>query len=189
MANLNLGELKAHLLVVGDDQDTRLQIICNGVNSRIASATSRDWKQDTRIETYRGTGTDALCLRHWPIAQLLGLSVDGTEWDVDDEDVVSVNGQDGILYRTDEDVWPRSRKQNISVTYIGGPDVVPEDLRLAALEMAVFVFQASGGRKSVDAGSSQISMQLVDQAMEKLPTVQRAIEDHADWMRGYYRGG
>lgn len=180
----SLEDIKDYLGVKGTGRDARLQLLSTGVDAFVCAQTNRDWQPIVRaLDAYQGNNTDSLVLRHKPASLLTAVKVDTVVIDVTDDDQVVLDGAQAILYRTSGSVWPESKKFNILVSYTGG-QLPPADLKMAALELAAWINQSSGGKREVATAGFKTS--LYASAMKNLPQAADIIEfytDHASrWM-------
>lgn len=178
---LTVDSLKAYLKLSGTGRDAGLQLIVDTINAKIPTLTRRDWQRAARTEKRRGTGTPDLVLRHIPVTEVASLTVNGTAVDVEDEDVVTLDGERGILTMENGGVFPEGAR--VLVAYTGGPDGWPDDLMGAALEMAAYCYKASGGLSSSKGLSG--SDTFVEGAIENLPLVCGTLQYHTDSAAGY----
>lgn len=193
MAIIGADDLRTYLKLASGEASDRLALFTSGASGWLEKQIGRQWGQRLRQnELHRGRGTPYLVVRHFPIASLTALVVDTIALDVTNPDVVDIiNPAQGIIARTDDDVFADSMKRNISVSYVGGPTTVPADLKLAALEVAAYVFQTTGGRMNVSDGGTAVS--FVDLRVQEaaalggknggfkaLPMVNGVIENYRD---------
>jgi hypothetical protein len=186
MAELvTLDEVKDHLNIYGTGRDDRLELVRRGVSSFVFGYTGRDWEEATRTdEAHRGDGIDSLLLDHYPASALTKVEVDGNAYDHTNDKKVSLDGDRGILYRTDGGVWPETNRPIIIVSYTGGLDP-PDDLKLAVLEIVAWLEQSRGGKSAVSVAG--IRMDLHRKGLTELPQAKDVLEFHSDWARGYRR--
>lgn len=181
-------ELQSFLdIATGEEDAARLTLFAEKAGEVVRAATGRTWAQSAQDEWHVGTGTEYLVLDHYPVVgDLTTLTVDGVVLDVADEDVVDVvTPSRGIVRRTDGLTFPvGTGKRNVHVTYTGGPSAVPADLKAAALELAAWLYQTTGGRTggSVDGLSSNL-VELSGEGMIGLPTVRAALDRHRDVLK------
>jgi hypothetical protein len=104
-------------------------------------------------ETLRGNGTDRIKVDNYPVTNINSIDVGQTTLGPDQFQLETMPGRPdrnaGIIERTDQRVWPRSRQ--ISVGYDWGFQNVPgvvkavvEDMVVEALEKAVADRESSG---------------------------------------------
>lgn len=186
MAIITTADFRAFLDLGTEEDEARLAFFVNGASGYLVDATGRDWQQVTRTnELHRGTGTEYLTLRHYPLVSLSALTDDGIVFDVANPKIVDFYKPSvGIIVRTDGRCWTRSLRRQISVSYVGGPSAVPSALTLAALDLAAFVYQTTGGRTS--AGDSGVSVNFKEvAALCDLPTVKSVLDQYSDVARGF----
>lgn len=164
----------------------RLASVCEFASSWLLAKIGRDFEQTTRTDVLRGNGTKFLVLRNYPVASLTSITVqDGTltttidvtnNLEVDLEDA-----QNGIIVRTNGDKWPKQPYRNITVVYVGGPTSVPDYLSGAALELAAYLYQTTGGRLDVSTPEGHVSfINLANKGFLGLPAVMNAITQSQD---------
>lgn len=182
-AILTLEELKDHLGISGIGRDARLNPIVSGIEGFIRERTARDWQKLVRTdEKYRGNGTDVLALANYPASLLTKVLIDTTALDTTDEKIVYLDGPRGQLVRTEGGGWPvhAHGRPWITVSYTGGKDPTPS-LKMAALELAAWVHQATGGRTGISSGG--VTIGLMGEALSELPTAADILDSHTDWAR------
>lgn len=184
MSVLTTDDLRNYLALGSSVNEDALAIIASGVSNVLCERTGRDWRRLTRTaEKHQGTGTKYLVVRHYPIVSVSALLIDGTSiGDVTDDDIIDiVKPEQGIIMRTDGDVFPAADKRNLSVTYIGGPAAIPAGLKLAACELGAWIYQTKGGRMSASGADLSVSLQsLANQGLSALPAVAEAIQIYGD---------
>lgn len=200
MPDVTLGELKDYLGVTDSLRDIRLRELVFYANDFVRVRTGRDWQSISRTEMYQGNGTDSLVLRNNPVQSLTSVTVDGVAIDLTTDRVIAINLAQGILYRTDgrvfgpqdapfapfqggTGVFPHSRRYLITVVYTGGALTVPHSLHGATLEIAAYLWNASGGQ--VSATAAGLAVRLTEKDMDKIPTVKAALDLWVDPARGY----
>lgn len=167
MAFVDTKDLITYLgLNAAAENPDRLDQIVKYVNDWIVDQTGRDWAQCARTDSVRGNGHRELVLRHYPVASLTSCTVkDGTlstTLDVTDPLVVDlVNPEQGILMRTDGDVWPKAEYRNVTIVYVGGPAQVPGYLTTAALEAAAYLYQTTGGRTGASTPEGSVQFERI----------------------------
>lgn len=181
-AIITLGNLKDYLQAVGSGRDAKLQLLVDGVNDVVTEETGRDWTSKARDEYYAGSGTSRLVLAHYPIQSVSDISEDGTDVDHTDTEEVEIEHDRGILIRVNG-VWWKTEEKVYRIQYTGGPASIPSDLKLAALDMAAWVYRQTGGLSSESSMSE--SMQLAQDSLLKLPAVRGTLERRSDAVRGY----
>lgn len=178
--------LQDHLRISGVSRPVQVSTLVEAINEYVTRYTRRDWVNTTRTdEAHAANGEkDVLVLRHYPVTTLTSVTVEGTAWDVSDDDLMALNGEQGLLYRTDGNPWPNTRnRQVILVTYDGGPSEIAAGLRLAALELGSYVLRSLGGRTGVNEGGK--SENIVTVPMVELPTTWPLLDRYVDHARGW----
>lgn len=140
-----LQNLKDHLGITGTDEDDLLTSITNGVNSYIERVTKRAWGE-TKTATDELQDYDAIIfLDKVAISAVTTVKLGyGDDFDVLDADSYRWNKYGRLLLS--HDIY-RSRStedfDELKITYDYGTATVPEDLYLAALQLATSLY-ASG---------------------------------------------
>lgn len=179
-------EVQAYLGLPDTADLERIALIADGVNGYLTARLGRDWSTGPRTETLLGSGTKELVLSHYPVASLTSLTLDGRTVDVTNPKLVDVvNPGQGIVALTDGSVFERCAYRSVLISYTGGPGDPPADLRAAALELASWLYQTTGGRTAVtDSGTSvtfaALTSQGVSQGVDALPLVQSVLQRYAD---------
>lgn len=173
-------ELKNHLEFSGSGRDTRLGVVVSGLNAWLTKWLRRPFVQTERTETYRGTGTKALILKHYPVVSIADLSYDGEDIDHTDDDEVVLEGDPGILWRT-YGIWNPTVRELYSITYTAGLDGVPDDLKWAVLELGAFAEKTKGGRLQTQ---GIIRESLFEGSLMELPLVRDVLWEYRDKREG-----
>lgn len=159
MAIIALNDLKTYCNIPSGDtsEDAKLQILVDLTNVSIDQYVGRTLAetQYTR-EIYDGTGTEALCLRNYPISEVTEVLIAGvpiyslnpySNPTVDQGETPAPaqyssygswyiqNAEDGILFHSI--CWPSGRAI-VKVSYKAGYADIPPDIFAGALEMASF---------------------------------------------------
>jgi hypothetical protein len=143
MAIVEINAYKDYIGLSGTSEDTKLQILIDAVNLSINAYVGRELEEAEYDEIYDGPGTDALCLRNFPIVRgesdLVTVTVAGVELD-ESADYTEYgwyiqNVNDGIIFN--RGCWPSGR-DIIQVEYTAGYAVIPADVLLGAYEMTSF---------------------------------------------------
>jgi hypothetical protein len=121
-----------------DDQEAYASLLINGASRLANNYARRHLAARDYTETYDGTGVERLILREFPINSVSSVRIDGDRNFGADTEVTDyiVYEEEGELWRT-AGVWPDYRK-GIQVQYNAGLDPVPEDLKIAVLEVVAF---------------------------------------------------
>lgn len=147
-AFVSLDDAKQWIGVKGDDFDQQIALLADAVSAFIERHTGRTFVQRTyTAETYNGSGTNFLRLRHFPVVSVTTLTVtrtedgspetltEGTDFDVD-----TVAG----LIKLRSVAAPFDRLfQNVSITYVAGQGVresIDVDARALCLEMLKIIW-------------------------------------------------
>ena len=200
MPDITLGELKEYIGIPAADttRDRRVTTLANTANAYVRRRTGRAWGVETLTETYQGTGTRSLTLRRYPVTNLVSVTIGSWSVELTDDTIISCDKRQGILYRTDGLHWesgfygevpsrydrrfPDTHRYLISVVYAAGLDV-PDDLHGVTLEIAQFLWNASGGITGESGGGVRTS--LSDKDLSKIPTVRDILESYEDPAKGY----
>lgn len=155
-------DLKTYLGISGTREDSKLDLLINGVESAVKRYTGREFaSQSYTGELYDGTGTPYLYLRQRPVTAVSDLRVAQSAFggaghaDAFESDTQWTKDEDFILHRDDESehnrgllivvrskwpttpqgIWPEG-VSNIQVDYTAGYASIPEDLKLAIYQLA-----------------------------------------------------
>lgn len=149
MAIITLEDLKTYAGLDPDniEEDEKLNWIIDAVHLSIDHYVGRTLiETEYEGELYDGPGTEALCLRNYPVTEvtavwLAGVEVPASEPYSDTPVYGSYgsyyiqNADDGILFHSL--CWPSGRAI-IKIDYKAGYDTIPPDIFLGTLEMAEF---------------------------------------------------
>ena len=154
---LTLAELKSYLGIAADDtsQDTRLQLIVDAVNEQIEQTTLRNYGSDktrTEVHDYR----DSIFLQRMGVKSITSVKLyqTGTETESDalDSDSYTFNRYGRLtLDQNYGDDYNRGDYNGVTVVYVYGKftgEVVPADLKLAALQQAREFYEGTSGSDS-----------------------------------------
>lgn len=164
---VTLAQAKRFLDVVGDSKDSLLNEMINGVSSFIEGYCDRTFKEQAITEYKKGSGTDELVLKCWPIVSgSVTLSENQSGDATDDFDTVPasdywVHEDEGILQLVSGvfTKLPRKYKAVYTAGYIlqggevgEGSLALPEEVELAALKLisAVMNQRKAGGTSEQD---------------------------------------
>ena len=86
-----------------------------------------------RSEKLRGNGTDKIYLDYRPVTEILELKVNGVKKDLPKftERYIELMSLNGIYY-TDNTLYNHDKADYIEVSYMGGYEIIPNDLLLAS---------------------------------------------------------
>ena len=178
-------DIKDYLGLAGTGRDAKVTLLANGLNEFVETYTGRDWQQVSRVaEKYPGPGGRVLVLRHYPVTVITTLTEDGSTIDVTLSSEVELDGDQGFVYRIAGN-WFKTLERVYTITYTGGPDGVPFDLKMAALEMVAYLWRSSGGRREY--GTGMIINKLFFDSLTKLPGVRDALDQNRDSARTLIR--
>lgn len=146
---VTLEEYKSYMGINSDGQDTEIEAIIPKVSNLVKTICKRsfvDYVNDTKIENFSG-GTDKFLLREYPILTILDVEysvdygktytslVEYTDYVLDEEGgyIVSTNiDSDG-----NQVAFPKYIN-GYKVYYNGGYEELPEDLKLAVLDLITY---------------------------------------------------
>lgn len=123
-----------------------LQLLVNGVTKYVENYIKRTLSYEETTRYLDGPGTEVLVLPDYPISSLDAIYVDsnrsfGDETE-EDSDNYYVDDTAGRIEKLNGIVWPAGRR-NIKITYTKGFSSIPDDLRLAGLEVAAIKWNES----------------------------------------------
>lgn len=178
---IGIADLSAYTRQTLDPDDALAIIACDAACEVVRGYTRQLINFVSMDEiTVDGTGRCSLLLPELPVLEVLDVETmedDGSDILVLAEGTDYRVGDGGILWRLDDEVWPRGHK-NVTVTYDhgwgletpGSGDLfepVPSDIRLIALDIAASLFHVTsigvGGVKSETIGN--YSYTLADAAV------------------------
>lgn len=133
-----LAELRAQDAIGASFTGDQLRAVQAAVEDRFEEATGVAWVRRGRRQILNGDGSDRLVLDHWPVRELVSLSVDGT-----DSLATAVSWEDGWLYLPGG--FPTGER-NVVVTYVHGYDAPPADLKAKALLYARYLLLGGNSR-------------------------------------------
>lgn len=154
----SLDDLKTWLGVTGTGQDGMLTRLITAASAFIESWLSRTVAVTDYTETRDGNNTMRLMLRHYPVAAITSVSIDGV--------AIGAAGsaiENGYVF-DDKQVLLRGYRfthgyQNVTIVYSAGlssnaPNDVPGDLQQACIELAALKY-----RRRMNEGNSSKSIQ------------------------------
>lgn len=142
---VSLADAKAHLRQTNTSQDDQIRVMLIAATRIVEQWTGRTWVRETATETYDG-GRTAIPLRRSPVRTVNTVTESGTTLTVTDW---FLRGDAPILVRgttTGPGTWAYGQ-QNVSVTYVAGPQEVPAPVREAIKRVlaALWTSQRGGG--------------------------------------------
>lgn len=152
---LTLAELKTYLGITGTEQDATLQLVVDAVNAQIEQSTLRNYGADktrTEVHDYR----DSIFLQRMGVKSITSVKhyQTGTEVETDplDTDSYTFNKYGRLtLDQNYGDDYNRNDYNALTVVYVYGlltGEVVPADLKLAALQQAREFYEGTSGTDS-----------------------------------------
>lgn len=161
---ITLAEYKAYEGITSTTQDTEINTIIPKVSQLIKNICRRsfiDWVDDSKTEVF--SGGQALILAETPVLQIQGVEYSSdyganytslteyTDWvlDIENQQILPLNS-------TGE--FPRSIN-GYRVTYTAGFEAVPQDIKLAALDLVTYYMKHEGAVRSqvaVTSGTAQV---------------------------------
>lgn len=159
MALITIDDVKLFLGITDASTDAELQAIVDYVCAFIQTELGRNIEEIAIIDEIHETDgyMKNFFLKEWPINLGEAFTV---EWDNDafDATAYEVDDLQGVLYMNRA---PRKTPTKFTVTYTGGYDPVPEDIKLVAVMLAANIFQAGGGGNAggIGTGGGDITSQ------------------------------
>jgi hypothetical protein len=174
MAIIDVATLKTFLGITTTKEDALLGYVVDAVNVSINSYLGRQLEStEYESELYDGSGTDALCLKNYPIVEVTTIKVfevevlertdtqDSWGWYIRDP-------ESGIVFY--DPCWPRVRGC-ITVSYEAGYEDIPADILLGTLEMAAYyrnTISKRAGVTSQNLGSFSQTFAGIGQVADRL---------------------
>lgn len=140
---VSIDEVKEQLRWTRSDSDEKLRRTVLAANAAVEDYTDRSWRRKSVTETYDG-GRSEIVLRSSPVRSITSVTEGDTALSATD---YFVRSGAPILVRgssTSPSVW-QSGLENISVTYVVGPQEIPEAVRRAVMETARAMWQSQRG--------------------------------------------
>jgi uncharacterized phiE125 gp8 family phage protein len=168
MANLvTLAEYKAYAGISSDTQDTIINAIIPKVSRLVKSLCYRtfvDYVNDAKTEVYSG-GTSKFHLKEYPVISVTGVEV-STDYGNTYTDLVEFT--DYVLDKEDDAVtvinatcFPRM-VNGYRVTYYGGYETLPDDLKIAVLDLITYYIKNDGSVHSPKApGTNTVQIEYI----------------------------
>lgn len=136
-------EYKAYAGITSANQDTEIDTLIPKVSQLIKSYCRRsftDYAADAKVESFNG-GTDKYYLKEYPLLTMLSVeySTDyGQNYNALEEYVDFVADiEDSSIISLATNGFPRAIN-GYNITYTAGYDTVPEDLKLAAMDLVTY---------------------------------------------------
>lgn len=153
---LDLATLKAYLNVTDNSQDTRLQLIVDATNDYVESITRLNYGADktrTEVHDYK----DNIYLDRMGVKSITSIKLYQTGTETEPTNPLVANSYTFnkvgrlTLDQTINDDYSRDDYNSVHVTYVYGKDagdIIPNDLKLAALQYASEFSSATAGSDS-----------------------------------------
>lgn len=178
---ITLAEYKAYAGISSDKQDTAIKSIIPKASALVKSVCRRsfiDYRNESKVENF-GSGSDKIYLGEFPIinVEMVEYSEDyGASYTnlVEYTDYV-VNKEEGYLYFIN---WATTPKliNGYRVTYTAGFEQLPEDIKIATMDLVTYYLKGDFTVKSQrDAGSNTVQIEYITK--NTLPShIQRVLE-------------
>jgi uncharacterized phiE125 gp8 family phage protein len=144
---VTLAQVKEHLEIVNNDQDSYLATLIERVTGMVEARTRRKLYTRTYTdELYDGSGTHVLRLKEWPITSVTAVSFldsqTATTWTAQSLTylVMDKETQRTIVFR-DGTVFPKDF-QNVKLSFVAGLSTVPADLAQETLRFLALLHRA-----------------------------------------------
>ena len=170
---LTLTEYKAYAGITSDTLDTIVTAIIPKASQLVKSICRRtfvDYISDSKVETFSGNNESRLYLKEYPILQIYDVElstdfgntytslVEYTDYVLDQEDgsIVAISGG-----ATDGVVFPKY-VNGYKVTYTAGYETLPEDLKVAVLDLITYYVKNDGSVHSPKApGTNTVQIEYI----------------------------
>lgn len=161
---ITLQEYKNYEGISSTTQDTEISTIIPKVSEFVKSICRRtfvDWVDEAKVETFNG-GTTALLFSEAPIIQIQGLEYSS---DYGQNYVSLEEYKDWVLDVENQQVLPIKaptfdyKVNGYRLTYTAGFETIPEDLKLAVLDLVTYYMKNQGAVQSqiaVTSGNAQV---------------------------------
>lgn len=151
-----IDDVKLLLGITTTTHDNLLDQLIVGASAFIENYTNRNFDIQNFVEVLDGTGTARLPVGHGDITEVISVvDVYGNNY--------SPSFQGNILYFTDGRVFARG-VMNYSVTYKGGFNTVPDDVKWACVDLVAYKFKEREriGEMSVNIAGQVVSYERRD---------------------------
>jgi hypothetical protein len=174
-------EYKAYMGITSTNQDTEIDALIPKVSEFVKTYCRRrfiDWVSEAKTEYFNG-GNESFILQETPVLQVLDVEFSAdygqnytsltefTDWVLDDGVIVNIKSGPA---------WPKQLR-GYRVQYFGGFEAVPEDLKLAVLDLVTYYRQNDAAIHSPKApGTNSVQIEYV--STNKLPAHIRRVLDY-----------
>ena len=175
----SLQEIKDWLDLSVDTQDRKLSRLITSASTLIRQKIERNLEAASYTETRNGNGGDRMVLRNTPINSIASVVVDRVSVPQSDGVTAGWTNDSTTVYMVDRHLLPiaiypylsggfafNRGYQNITISYNGGFQVVPLDLKQAALELVTQKFNRS---KHSDQRSQSIGGEVISYSEKEMP--------------------
>ncbi len=139
-----LSDLEAYLaLPAGNGDEALLTQLILRASALFESLTGRAFTPTSYTESYDGKGSPYLALNQTPVSSVLSVTLDGQPMQPAAFQVPGYTLRQDALVLTGGLVFTRDL-QNVSVSYIAGLNTIPNDIQMAVLELAAFLYRERG---------------------------------------------
>jgi uncharacterized phiE125 gp8 family phage protein len=163
-------EVKRWLNLDGSGDDDFLQEAINDWSDAVETRCGRIIKQATYTDEAHDGGKKAVLLLHPPVSSITSITVDDDELESDE---YVYDEKSGIVRMVSGYAFEGVNGE-VTVTYVGGYDPVPGDLKRAMMQLAALEYYLSGrGRKALakrgeSMGNGSVSYERGPQDQEKI---------------------
>lgn len=177
---VTLEEYKAYMGISSSTQDTEISAIIPKVSQLVKTLCRRtfvDYVNDAKTETYSG-GTGKFYLKEYPILSIIGIEF-STDYGQTSTSLIEyidyvLDEEDGTIISTAIDSYgdPVAFTRYINgykITYTAGYEELPEDLKLAVLDLVTYYMKHDSAIHSTKSpGSNTVQIEYVTST--KLPS-------------------
>lgn len=141
---VTLADAKTHLGLTQSDKDARVRAFVLTASDVVENYTGRKFRRTTVAAELHSGGKAALLLHEFPVTSVTTVTESGTAVTTYAADLEA-----GVLYRSSDrsTAWA-SGVRNVSVTYVAGSNVVPNDVQQGVLEMVRHLWETQRGGSS-----------------------------------------
>lgn len=155
---VSLVEVKSHLKLVGDDEDSMLTIYIKAATNVCESYTGLSFTEQTRTVSLNSFPCGGVILPYGPVT-----SVDSFDYvDADDADQVlevdtgfTADNTGGLYKLNAVDSWPVGGK-NLIVGYTAGYATTPAELKLAVLQCVADIYEGRQGEGGMISNATRV---------------------------------
>ena len=147
---LTLNELKNYLKITGADEDQRLELIRSAAESEAKRYCKRKFEYGTYIESIEAV-KGVIWVAETPVESVT--------------EVETPEGETLTVYRTNSETGEIILEQNysgpVSITYVGGLQTVPNDLKFAIMRLAEYYYAKTEGVTSESIGELKVNYEAI----------------------------